>query len=131
MFNNVKLQVDYDSEMAYELLKLVKKQLKEGYGRIIGIKRLLSAVEVTVAVNAAEKVNAAGYKTPWCIKGGHRVLDLPLKTTNPPTPRLSFDSIERLANEPPPLLDMDPPLPPLPPQLLTFPPNPPLNFPPW
>ncbi|GKC75307.1 hypothetical protein Tco_1126081 [Tanacetum coccineum] len=31
MFNNVKLQVDYDSEMAYELLRLVKKQLKEGY----------------------------------------------------------------------------------------------------
>ncbi|GJV85384.1 putative ribonuclease H-like domain-containing protein [Tanacetum coccineum] len=31
MFNNVKLQVDYESEMAYELLRLVKKQLKEGY----------------------------------------------------------------------------------------------------
>ncbi|GJR65019.1 hypothetical protein Tco_0011084 [Tanacetum coccineum] len=31
MFNNVKLQVDHESEMAYELLRLVKKQLKEGY----------------------------------------------------------------------------------------------------
>ncbi|GKB63949.1 hypothetical protein Tco_0920135 [Tanacetum coccineum] len=31
MFNNVKLQVDYESEMAYDLLSLVKKQLKEGY----------------------------------------------------------------------------------------------------
>nr|GFA59202.1 hypothetical protein [Tanacetum cinerariifolium] len=31
MFNNVKLQVDYESEMAFELLRLVKKQLKEGY----------------------------------------------------------------------------------------------------
>nr|GEV15374.1 hypothetical protein [Tanacetum cinerariifolium] len=31
MFNVVKLQVDYECEMAYELLKLVKKQLKEGY----------------------------------------------------------------------------------------------------
>ncbi|GKB51238.1 hypothetical protein Tco_0901991 [Tanacetum coccineum] len=31
MFNDVKLQVDYESEMAYELLRLVKKQLKEGY----------------------------------------------------------------------------------------------------
>ncbi|GJU75007.1 ribonuclease H-like domain-containing protein [Tanacetum coccineum] len=31
MFNNVKLQVYYESEMAYELLRLVKKQLKEGY----------------------------------------------------------------------------------------------------
>ncbi|GKD17937.1 hypothetical protein Tco_1207095 [Tanacetum coccineum] len=35
MFNDVKLQVDYESEMAYELLKL--------------IKRLLSVVEVTAA----------------------------------------------------------------------------------
>nr|GEX17272.1 hypothetical protein [Tanacetum cinerariifolium] len=31
MFNNVKLQVDYEYEMAYELLRLVKKQIKEGY----------------------------------------------------------------------------------------------------
>ncbi|GJT22039.1 putative ribonuclease H-like domain-containing protein [Tanacetum coccineum] len=31
MFNNVKLQVDYESEIAYELLRLVKKQIKEGY----------------------------------------------------------------------------------------------------
>nr|GEW06653.1 ribonuclease H-like domain-containing protein [Tanacetum cinerariifolium] len=31
MFNNVKLQVDYECEMAFELLRLVKKHLKEGY----------------------------------------------------------------------------------------------------
>ncbi|GJZ29528.1 hypothetical protein Tco_0574175 [Tanacetum coccineum] len=31
MFNDVKLQVDYECEMAFELLTLVKKQLKEGY----------------------------------------------------------------------------------------------------
>ncbi|GKC81032.1 hypothetical protein Tco_1136749 [Tanacetum coccineum] len=31
MFNNVKLQVDYECEMAFELLRLVKKQLKEGH----------------------------------------------------------------------------------------------------
>ncbi|GJT23305.1 hypothetical protein Tco_0893242 [Tanacetum coccineum] len=31
MFNAVKLQVDYECEMAFELLRLVKKQLKEGY----------------------------------------------------------------------------------------------------
>ncbi|GJY40460.1 hypothetical protein Tco_0427730 [Tanacetum coccineum] len=31
MFNDVKLQVDYECEMAYELLRLVKRQLKEGY----------------------------------------------------------------------------------------------------
>ncbi|GJY64912.1 hypothetical protein Tco_0466372 [Tanacetum coccineum] len=31
MFNDVKYQVDYECEMAYKLLRLVKKQLKEGY----------------------------------------------------------------------------------------------------
>ncbi|GKF47874.1 hypothetical protein Tco_0141125 [Tanacetum coccineum] len=31
MLNDVKLQVDYECEMAFELLRLVKKQLKEGY----------------------------------------------------------------------------------------------------
>ncbi|GJR35319.1 hypothetical protein Tco_1211003 [Tanacetum coccineum] len=30
MFNDVKLQVDYECEMTFELLRLVKKQLKEG-----------------------------------------------------------------------------------------------------
>ncbi|GJZ19400.1 hypothetical protein Tco_0555990 [Tanacetum coccineum] len=45
-FNDVKLQVDYECEMAFELLRLVKKQLKEDYGSIFGIKSLL---EVTVA----------------------------------------------------------------------------------
>ncbi|GKA07870.1 hypothetical protein Tco_0687094 [Tanacetum coccineum] len=40
--------------------------------------------------------------------------DLPPRTTNPPPPRPSFESIERLANQPPPLSAMEPPLPPLP-----------------
>ncbi|GJW59491.1 hypothetical protein Tco_0108826 [Tanacetum coccineum] len=31
MFNDVKLQVDYKCEMVFELFRLVKKQLKEGY----------------------------------------------------------------------------------------------------
>nr|GEW24655.1 hypothetical protein [Tanacetum cinerariifolium] len=31
MFNDVKLQVDYKCEMAYELLRLVRKKLREGY----------------------------------------------------------------------------------------------------
>ncbi|GJS38140.1 hypothetical protein Tco_0536522 [Tanacetum coccineum] len=31
MINNVKLQVDYECEMAFDLLILVKKHLKEGY----------------------------------------------------------------------------------------------------
>ncbi|GJZ47675.1 hypothetical protein Tco_0601507 [Tanacetum coccineum] len=44
MFNDVKFQVDYECEMLFELLKLVKKQLKEG--RIVRIKSLF---EVTAA----------------------------------------------------------------------------------
>ncbi|GKD91807.1 hypothetical protein Tco_1371644 [Tanacetum coccineum] len=64
--------------------------------------------------------------------------DLPPTTTNPPPPRPSFDSIERLANEPlpilaiepplPPIINMEPSLPPLPLQLPTYPQNPPSNF---
>ncbi|GKD33181.1 hypothetical protein Tco_1248690 [Tanacetum coccineum] len=53
--------------------------------------------------------------------------DLPPATTNPPPPRPSFDTIERLANEPPPIPpidssipfptpDMKQPIPPFPPQ---------------
>ncbi|GJV74509.1 hypothetical protein Tco_1506093 [Tanacetum coccineum] len=49
--------------------------------------------------------------------------DIPPRTTNPPPPRPSFDTIERLANQPPPLPAMEPPLPPLPPQLPTLGPN--------
>ncbi|GJW50883.1 hypothetical protein Tco_0092234 [Tanacetum coccineum] len=52
MFNDVKLQVDYDCKMAYELLRLVKKQLKEGYLVLLVQKLLLLVL----------KVNADGIK---------------------------------------------------------------------
>ncbi|GJY21211.1 hypothetical protein Tco_0393777 [Tanacetum coccineum] len=65
MFNDVKLQVDYECEMAFELLRLVKKQLKEGYGRIVGIKRLHDNLEVTAAKVC---VTAAKLKTADEIK---------------------------------------------------------------
>ncbi|GKA24471.1 hypothetical protein Tco_0710504 [Tanacetum coccineum] len=55
MFNDVKLQVDYECEMAYELLRLVKKQLKEGYGRIVRIKSLLEVTTVKVRVTTAKQ----------------------------------------------------------------------------
>ncbi|GKA01637.1 hypothetical protein Tco_0674302 [Tanacetum coccineum] len=44
--------------------------------------------------------------------------DLPPQTANLPPPQPSFDTIERLANQTPPILVMEPPLPPLPPHLL-------------
>ncbi|GJW63227.1 hypothetical protein Tco_0115111 [Tanacetum coccineum] len=46
--------LDYKCEMAFELLRLVKKQLKEGYGRIVGIKSLLEVTAITVLVTAAK-----------------------------------------------------------------------------
>ncbi|GJT63667.1 uncharacterized mitochondrial protein-like protein [Tanacetum coccineum] len=55
MFNDVKLQVDYKCEMAFELLRLVKKQLKEGYGRIVRIKSLLEVTAAKVRVTAAKQ----------------------------------------------------------------------------
>ncbi|GJU56202.1 retrovirus-related pol polyprotein from transposon TNT 1-94 [Tanacetum coccineum] len=54
IFNDVKLQVDYECEMAFKLLRLVKKQLKKGYGRIVGIKSLLKVTTVKVLVTAAK-----------------------------------------------------------------------------
>ncbi|GKD38023.1 hypothetical protein Tco_1258230 [Tanacetum coccineum] len=68
MFNDVKLQVDYECEMAFELLRLVKKQLKEGYGRIVRIKSLLKVTAVKLVLLVQKllllvlKVNAAGIK---------------------------------------------------------------------
>ncbi|GKD57352.1 hypothetical protein Tco_1290739 [Tanacetum coccineum] len=68
MFNDVKLQVDYECEMAFELLRLVKKQLKERYGRIVGIKSLLEVTAVKLVLLVQKllllvlKVNVAGIK---------------------------------------------------------------------
>ncbi|GKE65178.1 hypothetical protein Tco_1519339 [Tanacetum coccineum] len=39
--------------------------------------------------------------------------DLPLRTTNPPPPQPLFESIERLANQPPPLPAIEPPITPM------------------
>ncbi|GJY90618.1 hypothetical protein Tco_0505814 [Tanacetum coccineum] len=68
MFNDVKLQVDHECEMAFELLRLVKKLLKEGYGRIVGIKNLLEVTAAKLVLLVQKllvlvfRVNAAGTK---------------------------------------------------------------------
>ncbi|GKA34352.1 hypothetical protein Tco_0720781 [Tanacetum coccineum] len=49
MFNDVKLQVDYECEMAFKLLRLVKKQLKEGYLMLLVYKLLLLVLKVNAA----------------------------------------------------------------------------------
>ncbi|GJV28278.1 hypothetical protein Tco_1384726 [Tanacetum coccineum] len=60
MFNDVKLQVDYEYEMAFELLRLARNSLRKAMylnevfesillGRIVGIKRLHDDLEVTAA----------------------------------------------------------------------------------
>nr|GFA45625.1 hypothetical protein [Tanacetum cinerariifolium] len=55
MFNDVKLQVDYECKMAFELLRLVKKQLKEGYRRIVRIKSLHEVTAIKVHVTTAKQ----------------------------------------------------------------------------
>nr|GEY21092.1 putative reverse transcriptase domain-containing protein [Tanacetum cinerariifolium] len=59
MWNDVKLQVDYECEMAYDLLRLVRKQLKEGCGKIIGIKRLFDDLKVTATKSLVCKAQDA------------------------------------------------------------------------
>ncbi|GJQ91861.1 copia protein [Tanacetum coccineum] len=54
--------------------------------------------------------------------------DLLPRTTNPPPPRPSFDTIECLANQPPPLPTIGSPLPPLPPELPPLGPNNPFSL---
>nr|GEU96194.1 hypothetical protein [Tanacetum cinerariifolium] len=49
--------------------------------------------------------------------------DLPPRIINPPPPRPSLESTERLANQPPPLSAIEPHLPPLPPHLQPLGPN--------
>ncbi|GKB07127.1 putative ribonuclease H-like domain-containing protein [Tanacetum coccineum] len=51
MFNDVKLQVDYECEMAFDLLRLVKKQLKEGY-----------PPEWSVWIHPPSEITAVGYE---------------------------------------------------------------------
>ncbi|GJZ43794.1 hypothetical protein Tco_0591049 [Tanacetum coccineum] len=53
------LQVDYECEMAFELLRLVKKQLKEGYGRIVEITSLLEVTAAKVCVTTAKQYTAS------------------------------------------------------------------------
>nr|GEX45307.1 ribonuclease H-like domain-containing protein [Tanacetum cinerariifolium] len=47
IWNDVRLQVDYEVEMAYDLLRLIRRQISEGYGRIVGIKRLHDDIRIT------------------------------------------------------------------------------------
>ncbi|GJS07006.1 hypothetical protein Tco_0363802 [Tanacetum coccineum] len=66
MFNDVKLQVDYDCEMAFELLRL---------GRFVGIKSLLEVTAAKVCVTAAklkimdqEEIQQAAHEEAWVPK---------------------------------------------------------------
>ncbi|GKA40045.1 hypothetical protein Tco_0732638 [Tanacetum coccineum] len=70
MLNDVKLQVDYECEMAFELLRLVKNSLRKAMylneGRIVGIKNLLEVTAAKLVLLVQKllvlvfKVNAAG-----------------------------------------------------------------------
>nr|GEX49485.1 hypothetical protein [Tanacetum cinerariifolium] len=53
MWNDVRLQFNYEVEMAYDLLRLIRRQISKGYGRIVGIRRLYDDIRVTVAQHPA------------------------------------------------------------------------------
>ncbi|GJS36806.1 hypothetical protein Tco_0535188 [Tanacetum coccineum] len=55
MFNDVEASVRLSSVICIELLILVKKQLMEGYGRIVGIKSLLEVTAAKVCVATAKQ----------------------------------------------------------------------------
>ncbi|GKA95644.1 hypothetical protein Tco_0817739 [Tanacetum coccineum] len=121
MFNNVKLQVDYEYEMAFELFRLVKKQLKEGYGRMVRIKSLLEVTADKVYVTAAKQklveegpnyalmayssLSSDSEIVDNCKKGlGYEKYNAvpPPYTGNfmPPTPDLSFTGLDEFVNKP-------------------------------
>nr|GEY95257.1 hypothetical protein [Tanacetum cinerariifolium] len=73
MFNEARLQVDYEVEMAYDLLGLVRKQLREGYEDCWVIKdsRLhKDKIKITTAVGHHRKetlsVSAVSAKSYYC-----------------------------------------------------------------
>nr|GEY40914.1 hypothetical protein [Tanacetum cinerariifolium] len=53
-FKIIKKMVDYEVEMAYDLLRLIRRQINEGYGRIVRIKRLHDDLKVTTAQSSFE-----------------------------------------------------------------------------
>ncbi|GKD96235.1 hypothetical protein Tco_1380132 [Tanacetum coccineum] len=66
MFNDVKLQVDYEYEMAFDLLRLVKKQLKEGRG-LLGLKDFLVLLKLLLLVMISTAGEVKGKYSKWLI----------------------------------------------------------------
>ncbi|GJZ26434.1 hypothetical protein Tco_0570687 [Tanacetum coccineum] len=63
MFNDVKLQVDYECEMAFELLRLINIKFR---GKIVRIKSLLEVTPIKVLVTAAKhKLLLQGIQDPF------------------------------------------------------------------
>ncbi|GJU62242.1 putative ribonuclease H-like domain-containing protein [Tanacetum coccineum] len=73
MFNDVKLQVDYECETAFDLLRLVKKQLKEGYMNIkfraglLGLKDFLVLLKLLLLVIVSTAGEVQGKYSKWLI----------------------------------------------------------------
>nr|GEX07622.1 retrovirus-related Pol polyprotein from transposon TNT 1-94 [Tanacetum cinerariifolium] len=49
IWNDVRLQVEYEVEMAYDLLRLIRRQINKGYRKIVRIKRLHDDLRVNAA----------------------------------------------------------------------------------
>ncbi|GJX80630.1 hypothetical protein Tco_0328779 [Tanacetum coccineum] len=66
MFNDVKLQVDYECEMAFELLRLVKKQLKEdnvwkNQQGLVKLRNLRSIQVGSTGLHTKEEMESPGF----------------------------------------------------------------------
>ncbi|GKB77989.1 hypothetical protein Tco_0944884 [Tanacetum coccineum] len=61
LWNDVRLQVDYEVEMAYELLRLIRKQLQEGY-ILYGVTTAQIKLVLLVLTTACAQLLPAGYE---------------------------------------------------------------------
>ncbi|GJX64713.1 hypothetical protein Tco_0299056 [Tanacetum coccineum] len=67
MFNNVKLQVDYESEMAYELLILIQKMNIKFRGGFLGLKDFLVLLKLLLLVMISTIGEVQGKYSKWLI----------------------------------------------------------------
>nr|GEV42098.1 hypothetical protein [Tanacetum cinerariifolium] len=67
---------------------------------------------IAINLNPVELIFSTPHTSPHTFFDSLK--DLPPRTANPPPHRPSFESIKRMANQPPPLQVIEPPLPPLP-----------------
>ncbi|GJX72099.1 putative ribonuclease H-like domain-containing protein [Tanacetum coccineum] len=67
MFNNVKLQVDYECEMAFDLLRLIQKMNIKFRGGLLGLKDFLVLLKLLLLVMVSTAGEVQGKYSKWLI----------------------------------------------------------------